>query len=130
MKRLVPGISCSISVAFVFKGDLKPKFQPWFLWHIWMTLQKKSLVQSFGVFWSVLTKLWSYKNLNPVSNVIPTNVQNTPLLVSLHSFVKFMVKKPFAKIDSEFDLFSWTYQFCLTKFRLDVEDLIHANEHT
>ena len=35
-----------------------------------------------------------------------------------------MVKEPFTQIDSEFD------QICMDKLRLDVKDLIHANEHT
>ena len=49
----------------LFKGDVRRKTCPCFYAIILTILWKnRSLVQRFGVFWSVLMKLWSYKILN------------------------------------------------------------------
>ena len=59
---------------------------------------EKSLAQSFVVFWSVLTKLWSYKFTTGF----------------IYIYLLFLWKKFFYTVYGLFDHFSWTFE--VTKF--------------
>ena len=67
------------------------------------------------------------------SNTTPTNTQHISSLLSSHTFVNLMKKKPSSKFNGVFDHFSQIYEvrkFQMIKLCLDVSDVIHANEHT
>ena len=77
----------------ILKGELRPKIQPCFFGIILMILWKKNLEQSFVVFWSVLTKLWSYKVCNPAW--VPSYPWMYSLLVFFAYFCQFYGKRTF-----------------------------------
>ena len=100
------------------KEDLRPKNHPCFCGII-LVLWKKSLIQSFVVFWSILMKLWSYKVLNPawVTSYLRMYKIFHPWF-ALHIFVNFMEKEPFAQFYGRFDRSSRTYE--VAKFLIDL----------
>ena len=91
------------------KGDLRPKTHHRFYDIILIILWKKSFVQSFVVFCSVITKLWSYKVLNLMWVTSYLWMYNTIYpWFSLHIFVNFMKKEPFTLFYGYFD---FSYEF-------------------
>ena len=92
------------------EGDLMPKIHPCL-----MILWKKSLVQSFAVFWSVLTKLWSNKVLNQASvTSYPRMYKTFHPWFSLPIFVNFIEKEPFTQ-------FLWSFSpFLMNKWSCKV----------
>ena len=77
-------------------GDLGQKTHPCFYGIFLMILWKKCLVQSFVVPWPVLTKLWSYKVLNPARVTWYQRMYKAfHSWFSLGIFVEFMKKELF-----------------------------------
>ena len=124
-----PFINDDKCFSFHLKEDLGPKTHPCFYVIMSMILWKKSLVPSFVLFWSVLTKLLSYKVLVWVTSY-PRMYKTFYPWFSLHIFVSFTEKEQFY---CRFDHFSLTYKvakFWIIKLCLEVSEVIHANEHT
>ena len=98
-------------------------------------MEKETCTKFCGVFWSVLTKLWSYKVLNVAwVTSYPRMYKIFHPWFSLRIFVNFMepFMEPFTLFYGHFDHFSWTYEvakFWMIKSCLDGSDVIHVNEH-
>ena len=54
-----------VCIIYIFKRDLSSKNHFCFMYHNLNDFMENEHIQSFVVFWSVLTKLWRYKILNP-----------------------------------------------------------------
>ena len=81
------------------KRESEAKNSPLVLW-------KKSFVQSFVVFWSFSTKLWSYKVLNLVwVTSCPRMYKAFQLWFCWHIFVNFMEKQLFTQFYGRLDCF-------------------------
>ena len=110
------------------KGDLRPKNHPCFCGII-LIFWKKSLAQSFVVFWSVLMKLWIYKILNLMWVMsYPPIYKIFHSWFDLHIFKNFMEKEPFGQYCGRFDRFSQTYE--VAKFLIDLIVSLRSWCHT
>ena len=108
-KELMKNVKQIFQYRVKLKGELRPRTHPCFYGIILMILWKKRFVQSFVVFWSVLTKLWSYKVFNPAwVTPYPPMYKTLQPWFSWHTFVDFM-EKNFLQFYGCFDHFLSIY---------------------